>query len=76
MSFEPLACMLCGAAGGRELFLAILTVFLLMFAGSVAMLASQVAGGDWADVASRNRPLEAEEEATAEDLRRREAVRG
>jgi hypothetical protein len=51
MSF---ACMFCGAAGARELFLSILVIFLCMFA---------VLNGDWRDTDTRNRPLEAEREA-------------
>jgi hypothetical protein len=62
VSFD-LACMLCGAAGGRQLFLTILAIFAFMFFGSLALLVGQILHGDWADVASRERPLEAEREA-------------
>jgi len=34
--------MLCGAAGSRELFLSILTIFLLMFSGSAILLLGSI----------------------------------
>lgn len=66
-----LACMLCGAAGSRELFLSILTIFLLMFAGTAIMLLASVLNGDWSDRDAKNRPLEAEREALREEAARR-----
>ncbi|MEZ0227812.1 MAG: hypothetical protein ACAI25_04250 [Planctomycetota bacterium] len=65
-----LACMLCGAAGSRELFLSVLTIFLCMLGGSLVMLVAQIVNGDFADTKTRNRPLEAEREALAEELPR------
>lgn len=70
MSSIPLSCMLCGAAGSRELFLSILTIFLCMLGGSLVLLVAQVMNGDFADTKTRNRPLEAEREALAEEGRR------
>ncbi len=64
-----LSCMLCGAAGSRELFLSVLTIFLCMLAGSAVMLFAQIANGDFKETATRNRPLEAEREALAEEAR-------
>ena len=60
-----LACMLCGAAGTKELALAIAAVFGFMFFGSIVSLLAQILGGDFRDVATRSRPLEAEAEALA-----------
>lgn len=65
-----LACMLCGAAGGRELFLTILTIWVAMFAGMILMLVSSIAGGDFKAIEARSRPIEAEAEALAEEARR------
>ena len=65
-----LSCMLCGAAGSRELFLSILTIFLCMLGGSLVMLIAQIASGDWSDTKTRNRPLEAEREALLEEAKR------
>ncbi len=68
-----LACMLCGAAGGRELFLTILTIWICMFAGTIVMLVSSIVGGDFKETHVRARPLEAEAEALREH---EEATRG
>ena len=62
-----LSCMLCGAAGSRELFLSILTIFLCMLAGSLVLMVTQIACGEWKNTAVRNRPLEAEREALLEE---------
>ena len=64
------ACMLCGAAGSRELFLSILTIFLCMLGGSLILLLTQIACGEWSNTSVRNRPLEAEREALLEENRR------
>ena len=63
---NQLSCMLCGAAGSRELFLTILTIFLAMFSGTFLMLLVSILRGDWRDTGARNRPLEAEREALRE----------
>jgi hypothetical protein len=62
--------MLCGAAGGRELFLTILTIWVLMFAGTIIFLVSSIVGGDFRETHVRARPIEAEEEALAEEAGR------
>jgi len=67
---SPISCMLCGAAGSRELFLSILAIFLFMFAGSVILLVQSILGGAFGDVASRGRPLEAEAEAARSEAQR------
>lgn len=42
-----LACMLCGAAGGRELFLSILALFALTFVGTAILLVASFLNGDF-----------------------------
>ena len=55
-----LACMLCGAAGGKALALAIFAVFGLMFVGTFFALLGTVLNGDFRETDTRMRPLEAE----------------
>ncbi len=71
-----LGCMLCGAAGSRELFLGILTIFLCMLGGSLVLLVASILNGDFGQTDTRNRPLEAEREALLEGSTRGEAPRG
>jgi hypothetical protein len=73
---SALACMLCGAAGSRELFLSILVIFLCMLGGTLLMLVATIVNGDFKNTHNRERPLEAEEEALVEEALAEEARRG
>ena len=59
----PLACPLCGAAGGLWLFFLILGVFVLMFGGTVLLFMAGVGRGEWTDGQLRWSAVEAENEA-------------
>ena len=58
-----LACPLCGAGSGLELFALILGVFVLMLLGTVLLFLASWWRGDWGDARSRFDALRAEEDA-------------